>query len=91
MTILAVIFVVTVIAADVEPQVSRKGEEALHCLPAELSGVLGRMRGDVAEPVGLAAEADQVPERCGHGLEDGKNPGQLLGQLGARLDAWARR
>jgi hypothetical protein len=46
---LALIFVIGAVAADVEPQVAREGEEALQGLPVELGGV----RGDVAEPVGL--------------------------------------
>lgn len=45
------------------------------------------MGGDVAEPVGLVAVPDQVPQRGGHGLEDGKHPVQLLGQFHALLDA----
>ena len=46
----------------------------LHGLPVEFSGVLGDVRGYVAEPVGFVSRADQVPQRCGAGLEDGEEP-----------------
>jgi hypothetical protein len=32
---------------------------------------------------------DQLPQRCGRWLKDGKEPVQVLGQFGARLDARA--
>lgn len=73
------------LATDSEPQVAGDGQEALPGPAVEFGGVLSDVRGDAAEPVGLVAGVEQVPQLRSHGLEVVKEPMQVLGSFGAAL------
>ena len=77
------------LAADIEPQVAREGQEALQGLAVEFGGVLSGVRGDVAEPAGLVSGVGQLPQFRSNRLEVVQEPMQVLGQFGAVLDARA--
>ena len=53
------------VAAYVEPEVTRQGEQALHEMPLDFDGMLRSVRFDPTEPVRLVAGLDQLPQRSG--------------------------